>query len=139
VSRKEMPKEFMYRGLNTEQLQGLSMDEFILLLPSRHRRSLQRGLKPEQRILLESIRAARTALDKGQTVMVKTHARDMIVLPEMVGANIYLHNGKDFAPVEISPQMIGHYLGEYSVTNKPVKHGQPGIGASRSSMYVPLK
>jgi small subunit ribosomal protein S19 len=139
VSRKEMPKEFMYRGLNTEQLQGLSMDEFILLLPSRHRRSLQRGLKPEQRILLESIRAARTALDKGQTVMVKTHARDMIVLPEMVGASIYLHNGKDFAPVEITPQMIGHYLGEYAVTNKPVKHGQPGIGASRSSMYVPLK
>jgi len=134
-----MPKEFTYRGLNTEQLQGLSMDEFILLLPSRHRRSLQRGLKPEQRILLESIRAARAALDKGQTVMVRTHARDMIVLPEMVGASIHLHNGKEFAPVEITPQMIGHYLGEYAVTNKPVKHGQPGIGASRSSMYVPLK
>ena len=134
-----MPKEFVYRGLNLGQLQGLSMDEFILLLPSRHRRSLQRGLKPEQRILLESIRAAKAAVDKGQTVMVRTHARDMVILPEMVGASVYLHNGKEFAPLEIVPQMIGHFLGEFAITNKPVKHGQPGIGASRSSMYVPLK
>jgi small subunit ribosomal protein S19 len=134
-----MPKEFTYRGLSLEQLQGLSMDEFILLLPSRHRRSLQRGLKPEQRILLESIRAAKTAMDKGQTVMVKTHSRDMVILPEMASATIYLHNGKEFVPTTITPQMIGHYLGEYAITNKPVRHGQPGIGASRSSMYVPLK
>jgi small subunit ribosomal protein S19 len=134
-----MPKEFAYRGLSLEQLQGLSMDEFILLLPSRHRRSLQRGLKPEQRILLEGIRAAKAAMDKGQTVMVKTHARDMVILPEMAGATVYLHNGKEFAPLEITSQMVGHFLGEFAVTNKPVKHGQPGIGASRSSMYVPLK
>ncbi len=134
-----MPKEFTYRGYNFEQLKNLSMDEFILLLPSRHRRSLQRGLKTDQRILLENIRAAREALDKGQSLMIKTHARDMVILPEMVGVKVLLHNGKEFAPVEITPEMIGHYLGEYAITNKPVKHGQPGIGASRSSMYVPLK
>lgn len=134
-----MPKEFMYRGHTFEQLKSLSMDEFILLLPSRHRRSLQRGLKTDQRILLESVRAAKQALDKGQNVMVKTHARDMVILPEMVGATVLLHNGKEFAPVDITPQMIGHFLGEYAITNRPVKHGQPGIGASRSSMYVPLK
>jgi small subunit ribosomal protein S19 len=134
-----MPKDFMYRGYTLEQLQNLSMDEFILLLPSRHRRSLQRGLKTEQRILLEKIRAAKEALDKGQSVIVKTHARDMVILPEMVGVTLLLHSGKEFVPVEITPQMIGHYLGEYSITNRPVKHGQPGIGASRSSMYVPLK
>lgn len=134
-----MPKEFTYRGHTLEQLQSLSMDEFILLLPSRHRRSLQRGLKTEQRILLENVRAAKAAIDKGQSVIVKTHARDMIILPEMAGVTILLHNGKEFIPVEVTPQMIGHYLGEYGITNKPVKHGQPGIGASRSSMYVPLK
>jgi small subunit ribosomal protein S19 len=134
-----MPKEFTYRGYNFEQLQSLSMDEFILLLPSRHRRSLQRGLKRNQRILLEKVRTAKAALDKGQSVIVKSHARDMIILPEMAGVTILLHNGKEFAPVEIKPQMIGHYLGEYAITNRPVKHGQPGIGASRSSMYVPLK
>ncbi len=134
-----MPKEFTYRGHTLEQLQSMSMDEFILLLPSRHRRSLQRGLKTEQRVLLENVRAAKGALDKGQNVVVKTHARDMVILPEMIGITILLHNGKEFVPLEITPQMIGHYLGEYAVTNKPVRHGQPGIGASRSSMYVPLK
>ena len=134
-----MPKEFTYRGYTIKQLQGLSMDEFILLLPSRHRRSLTRGLKPEQRILLEKVRAARVAMSKGQNVVIKAHARDMVILPEMAGVTILLHNGKEFARIEITPEMIGHYLGEYAITNKPVRHGQPGIGASRSSMYVPLK
>lgn len=134
-----MPKEFAYRGYTLQQLQNMSMDEFIRLLPSRHRRSLQRGLKDGQRILLENIRAAKEALDKGQNVIIKTHARNMVILPEMVGITILVHNGREFVPVEIAPQMIGHYLGEYAITNKPVRHGQPGIGASRSSMYVPLK
>jgi len=134
-----MPKEFTYRGHTLEQLQSLSMDEFIRLLPSRHRRSLQRGLTNEQRILLENVRIAKEALTKGQNVMIKTHARDMVILPEMAGTTLLVHNGKEFIPIEITPQMIGHYLGEYTITNKPVKHGQPGIGASRSSMYVPLK
>jgi small subunit ribosomal protein S19 len=134
-----MPKEFTYRGYTLEQLQSLSMDEFIRLLPSRHRRSLKRGLTGEQQNFLRNIRAVKSAMDKGQSVIVKTHARDMVILPEMVGVTILLHNGKEFAPIEIKPEMIGHYLGEYAITNRPVKHGQPGIGASRSSMYVPLK
>lgn len=134
-----MPKEFTYRGYTLNQLQNLSMDEFINLLPSRQRRSFQRGLTPEQRILLEKIREAKEALRKGSNVKIKTHVRDMVVLPEMVGLTIFVHNGKEFVPVEIKPEMIGHYLGEFAITNKPVKHGTPGIGASRSSMYVPLK
>ena len=134
-----MPKEFTYRGYTLNQLQGMSMDEFINLLPSRQRRSLHRGLTPEQRILLEKIREAREALRKGSDTTVKTHVRDMIILPEMVGTMLLVHNGKDFVKVEIKPEMIGHYLGEFAITNKPVKHGTPGIGASRSSMYVPLK
>ncbi|MEM3696038.1 MAG: 30S ribosomal protein S19 [Candidatus Bathyarchaeia archaeon] len=134
-----MPKEFTYRGYTLNQLQNLSMDEFINLLPSRQRRSFQRGLTPEQRILLEKIREAKEALRKGGNVKIKTHVRDMIILPEMVGLTIFVHNGKEFVPVEIKPEMIGHYLGEFAITNKPVKHGTPGIGASRSSMYVPLK
>ena len=69
----------------------------------------------------------------------RIHAADMIVLPEMVGFTFCVHNGKEFVPIEIKEEMIGHFLGEFVVTNKPVKHGTPGIGASRSSMYVPLK
>jgi small subunit ribosomal protein S19 len=134
-----MPREFAYRGYTLNQLQGMSMDEFIDLLPSRQRRSLHRGLTPERRILLEKIRKAKEAVVKGSNKAVRTHVRDMIILPEMVGTTIQVHNGKEFVPVEIKPTMIGHYLGEFAITNKPVKHGTPGIGASRSSMYVPLK
>ena len=134
-----MPKEFMYRGHTLNSLQGMSMDEFINLLPSRQRRSLQRGLTPEQRILLEKMRAAQEVRKKGKDVTIKTHVRDLVILPEMVGVKILVHNGKEFLPVEIKPEMIGHYLGEFAITNKPVRHGTPGIGASRSSMYVPLK
>lgn len=134
-----MPKIFMYRGYTFEQLQSMSMDEFINLLPSRQRRSLHRGLTSEQRTLLEKIRKAKEAIRKGSDMIVKTHVRDMTILPEMVGLTILVHNGKEFVSVEIKPEMIGHYLGEFAITNRPVKHGTPGIGASRSSMYVPLK
>ena len=129
-----MPKEFSYRGHSLDNLLSMSMDEFINLLPSRQRRSLQRGLTPEQRILLEKMREA-----KGKGINIKTHVRDLIILPEMVGLKIMIHNGKEFVGVDIKAEMIGHYLGEFAITNKPVRHGTPGIGASRSSMYVPLK
>jgi small subunit ribosomal protein S19 len=134
-----MPKEFHYRGFAFADLAAMSMDEFIRLLPSRQRRSLLRGLNQEQRVLLESVRKAKEAAEQGQKAVVKTHSRDMIILPEMVGATVGVHNGKEFTAVDITPEMIGHLLGEFSITNKPVKHGTPGIGASRSSMYVPLK
>ena len=135
-----MPKkEFNYRGHSIEELQGMSMDEFIKLLPSRQRRSLQRGLNQTQRTLLENIRIAKKNQKEGEKASTKTHARVMIILPEMVGATILVHNGKEFNPVDIVPEMVGCYLGEFAITNKPVRHGSPGIGASRSSMYVPLK
>jgi small subunit ribosomal protein S19 len=134
-----MPKDFMYRGHSLGSLLELSMDDFINLLPARQRRSLQRGLTPEQRILLEKLRGAREAVKAGKEVTLKTHVRDLIILPEMVGMKIMIHNGKEFLPVDIKPGMIGHYLGEFAITNRPVRHGTPGIGASRSSMYVPLK
>ena len=133
-----MPKEYTYRGHTMGELQSMSMDEFIRLLPSRQRRSLMRGLTDEQRKLLEEVRTAKKAQGEQKNV-VKTHARDAVILPEMVGITIQVHNGKEFTPVEIIPEMIGHYLGEFAITNKPVRHGSPGIGASRSSMYVPLR
>jgi small subunit ribosomal protein S19 len=133
-----MPKEYTYRGHTLGELQSMSMDEFIRLLPSRQRRSLMRGLTDEQRKLLEGIRNTKRAQGEQKNV-VKTHARDAVILPEMVGLTIQVHNGKEFTSVEITPEMIGHYIGEFAITNKPVKHGSPGIGASRSSMYVPLR
>ncbi|MEM0443186.1 MAG: 30S ribosomal protein S19 [Candidatus Caldarchaeum sp.] len=137
-----MVREFTYRGYTVEQLTSMSMDAVIKLLPSRARRSLyKRGLTPAQSKLLVKVRKARKLLESGQRLEkpIKTHCRDMVVIPEMVGLTIHVHNGKEFQPVEIVPEMIGHRLGEYVVTNKKVVHGRAGVGATRSSMYVPLK
>lgn len=131
-----MLREFRYRGYTLEELRKMPIDHFINLLPSNARRSLLRGLSKEQSVLLEKVRKA---VKTGSTKMIKTHCRDMVILPEMVGLTIGVHNGKTFTPVKITPEMIGHRLGEFAYTNKRVVHGSPGIGASRSSMYVPLK
>jgi small subunit ribosomal protein S19 len=131
-----MPKEFRYRGYTFEQLNSMSTESVLQLIPSRARRSLNRGISDEKRKLLEDVRAAREGKYQGQ---IKTHARDMIILPIMIGSTISIYNGKEFVPLEIKPEMVGHYLGEYIITNKKVAHGTPGIGASRSSLYVPLK
>jgi small subunit ribosomal protein S19 len=114
------------------------MDEFVRLLPSKFRRKLNRGFTPEHRKLLETIRAMKKS-GEVQSKPLKTHARDMLVLPEMVGVNLAVHSGKEFVNITVTQQMIGHLLGEFVITNKKVLHGNPGIGASRSSMYVPLK
>ncbi len=129
-------QEFKYRGYNIEQLNAMSIEQFLQLLPSRQRRSLNRDISEEKRKLLAELRQAR---EKSSDKPIRTHTRDMIILPYFVGRTIHVYNGKEFMALEIKPQMVGHYLGEYVITNKKVVHGTPGIGASRSSLYVPLK
>jgi len=132
-------KVFTYRGHTLEELQKMSMDEIIKLLPARQRRSLLRGLPPRQKKLLENIRKARRAVKKGKKVLIRTHNRDMIILPELVGFTIGIYNGITFIEVTIRPEMIGKYLGELAPTSKRVNHGNPGVGATKSSQFVPLK
>jgi small subunit ribosomal protein S19 len=109
-------------------------------LNARVRRSLDKRvgkyMNDAKRKLREEIKLAREGKLKGE---LKTHVRDMIILPDMIGLNVKVHNGKEFFAVNIRPEMIGHYLGEYAITNRRVQHGAPGVGASRSSLYVPLK
>ncbi|TFG04572.1 MAG: 30S ribosomal protein S19 [Promethearchaeota archaeon] len=130
---------FHYRGFTLDELKKMNMDQFIQLLPARARRSLKRGLPPRQKKLLERLRRAYRAKKRGKDLLTRTHVRDMIIFPEMVGLKIGVHNGLRFETVEIKPEMIGHYLGEFAMTRRPVSHGSPGIGATRSSKYVPLK
>jgi small subunit ribosomal protein S19 len=133
-------REFKFKGYTPEQLQSLSIENLLPLLNSRQRRSLDKRvstyMNDDKRKLREKVKLARDGKLKGN---IRTHARDMIILPDMVGLTIHVHNGKEFAQVAIKPEMIGHYLGEYAITNKRVQHGAPGVGASRSSLYVPLK
>ena len=86
------------------------------------------GLKSKHMALMERLCRAKKeapALEKPECV--NTHLRDMIIIPEMIGSIVGVYNGKTFNEVEINPEMIGHYLGEFSITYKPVKHSRPGI------------
>lgn len=135
-----MVREFKFKGYNSDQMQALSVESLLPLLTSRQRRSLDKRvstyMSDSKRKLREKVKLAREGKLRGQ---LRTHVRDMIILPDMVGLTIHVHNGKEFVQVNIRPEMIGHYLGEYAITNKRVQHGAPGVGASRSSLYVPLK
>lgn len=125
--RKE---EFLYRGRKISDLAKLSIDELAGLLPARQRRSIKRGVSKEHKKLLTNLR--------GQD-SIRTHLRDMIILPEMVGKSIEIYNGKSFEKVEVMPEMIGHFFGEFALTRGRVQHGAAGVGATRSSKFVPLK
>lgn len=127
-----MVRVFTYKGKTLEELQKMSLEDFARLVPARERRSLlKRGLTEEQKKLLKNI--------KSKKKFIKTHVRDMIILPEMVGIKLGVHSGKEFVTVEIKPEMIGHRLGEFVLTRKRVQHSSPGVGATRSSKFVPLK
>ena len=130
-----MVKEFTYRGLAKNELENLSLENMLKLFPARARRSLGRGITDNKRKLIDEIKASKT----GKNITIKTHLRDLIILPYMIGAKINVFSGKEFVPVTITSEMVGHYLGEYVITNKRVSHGAPGVGSSRSSLYVPLK
>jgi len=126
-------KEFIYHGYKLEELQKLTIDELLPILPSRARRTLKRGLTAKQEKLIKDIEHA------GPSIPIRTHCRDMIILPKFVGHIINVHNGKEFQRVDIQPEMIGHYLGEFALTRQRVKHTGPGVGATRSSKFMPLK
>ena len=128
-----MVKEFTYRGISKEELDNISNEKLFNLFTARVRRSRTRGINDDKRKLMEEMK------DKNNKNPIKTHLRDVIILPYMIGKTVHVFSGKEFVPVIITVQMVGHYLGEYVITNKRVNHGAPGVGASRSSLYVPLK
>ncbi|MEM3926981.1 MAG: 30S ribosomal protein S19 [Desulfurococcaceae archaeon] len=132
-------RKFKYRGRNLEELLNMSMDDFVRLLPARQRRSLTRGFTKQQIKLLAKIRRIIRNPELAKKAVIKTHVRDMIVLPEMVGLTIAIYDGKEFIPVKISPEMIGHYLGEFSPSTKRVVHGEPGLKATKSSRFIAMK
>ncbi|CCM02431.1 uncharacterized protein FIBRA_04530 [Fibroporia radiculosa] len=157
LKKKRTFRTFSYRGVELDKLLDLSNEELVevrysdanmsvspLPLPqlvhARARRRFQRGLKRRPMGLIKKLRKAKKeAPPNEKPTVVKTHLRDMIVVPEMIGSVVGIYNGKVFNSVEIKPEMTGHYLAEFSCSYKPVKHGRPGIGATHSSRFIPLK
>ena len=124
-------KEFTYRGKTIDELKKMSLNELAQILTSRQRRSLKRGFTEQQKVLLKKL--------KSNKKMIETHCRDAIILPEIVGATIKVYSGREFVPILIEPDMIGHRLGEFVLTRKKVQHSAPGIGATRSSASLSVK
>lgn len=124
-------KEFKYRGKSSEELKKLTLKEFAEIVPSRIRRTIKRGFKESHKVLLKKLRSKQKDI--------KTHCRDMIIIPEMIGRTILVYSGKEFKPVEINAEKVGHYLGEFVQSRNRVSHGSPGVGASRSSSNVSVK
>lgn len=124
-------KEFRYKGYTLEELKKMDMQKLIEILPARARRSLKREMSPDTKIVYNKMLYSKKD--------VRTHVRDLIILPKFVGKVVQVHNGKEFVKFEIRPEMIGHYLGEFALTRKEVKHSGPGVGATRSSKFMPLK
>ncbi len=129
-----MAKEFFYRGRKAEEIASMNHKEFAPLLKARARRKITRGLTDVEKKLLLRVKKFKDTKKK-----IKTQSRAMIVLPEMIGATIHIYNGKDYLPVIITVEMLGHRLGEFALTRREVKHKAPGIGATRSSKAVSVK
>ncbi|XP_041046209.1 40S ribosomal protein S15-like [Carcharodon carcharias] len=134
--------KFTYRGVDLDQLLDISYEQLMQLYCACQCRRLNRGLCCKQQFLLKRLcKAKKEAPSMEKPEVVKTHLREMVILPEMIGSMVGLYNGGTFNQVEMKPEMIGHYLGEFFITYKPVKHGRPGIGATLSSKskFISLK
>ena len=139
--RKRAFRRYSYRGVDLEDLVKLEREEFLEMLGSRQRRRLLAREVPHKYIrLYKKCEATKKDLQIGEKPkMIKTHLRNAIILPELVGCIVGVYNGKVFTPVEIKPDMIGYYLGEFSMTYKPIRHGKAGVGASKGSKATALK
>jgi len=131
-----MAGQFAYRGKTMEELKKMDLKEFMNLVPARQRRSLKREAVKRYAPLLKKIKKAKEGAYKKP---IKTHARDMVVIPDMVGITIHIHAGKEFSPIAITEEMLGRYLGEFAMTRGRVQHSAPGIGATKSSTAVASK
>lgn len=129
----EGKKEFSYRGKSIEELKEMNIREFAKLLKSNPRRAVLRQTDEIERFV------SRSKKKQQNKKQIRTHFRDLIIVPQMVDMDIRVHNGKEFVPVQIIGEMLGHRLGEFSVTRSKVKHGAAGIGATRSSASMSVK
>jgi small subunit ribosomal protein S19 len=135
-----MPKVFSFRGHGLEELKKMSIEEFARMLASSERRRLKKGMTEQQKKLLENIK-------KNPEKFHKTHVRDIVIVPDMLGAKVGVYvggatkgqTGEKWINVVITPEMLGHRLGEFATTTKRVKHSAPGIGATRGSKFIATK
>ena len=128
-----MAKEFTYRGKTIGDLKALDTREFAKIAKSRQRRAILR----QTQFIENFIKKCEENTKNKKPI--RTHLRDILIVPKLVDYNIFIHDGKQFVPIMIIPEMLGHRLGEFAPTRSKVKHGAAGIGATKSSMAKATK
>ncbi len=126
-------KQQKYRGKALEELQTLDVREFAKLIRSRQRRTVLRNFQEVE----EFVNKSRVKLKKKKAI--RTHQRDLIVVPEMVGWRIFVYNGNKFIPMDVTLEMLGHKFGEFAPTRNRVKHTKSGVGATKGSKHKSKK
>jgi len=126
-------KEFTYRGKTIEELKKLDVREFAKYLRSREKRNV---LRQFQKIEMFVERAKKKIKNKKP---VRTHQRDLVVVPEMVGMRIQIYNGRAFISADIVGEMLGHKFGEFALTRTRVKHSKAGVGATKGTKHKSKK
>lgn len=126
-------KEFTYRGKTVEELKKLDVREFARLVRSRNRRTILRNFQKVE----DFVNRSKIKIKNNKPI--KTHYRDLIIVPEMVGWKISVYNGKSFTPVQVTGDMLGHKFGEFSPTRTRTKHGKAGVGATKGSKHKSKK
>ena len=130
-----MARVFTFRGKRLEELKGMSINDFAKLLKSRQKRSLMRmGIREKQ--LIKKVEKLEKS---GSSKVIRTHVRSVVILPSWVGKKFAVFNGKEFQELYITPEMLGHRLGEFVFTTKKVTHSAPGIRATRGSKFLAVK
>jgi small subunit ribosomal protein S19 len=120
----------LWKGKTEEEVKEMPFEDFKKLVDARTRRSLERGFTESQKTFLKSVQVKND---------VKTHCRSMVITPAMLGKKIQIHTGKDYSTIEVDMMMLGHRLGEFAHSRKPVKHSSAGVGATRSSRSVSVR
>ncbi len=123
----EGKKQNTFRGKTIEELKELDVREFAKFLTSRQRRFVLRQFNDIQ----DFVNRAATKVERNKQI--RTHKRDLIVVPGMIGMKIGVHNGKTFMPVEITWDKLGHKFGEFAPTRAKTKHGKAGLGATKGT------
>jgi small subunit ribosomal protein S15e len=140
LRKKRQFKKFTFKGLELEQVLDLSKEELVDFVNARARRRMKRGLGRKYMAYVNKLKKAKAAagpLDRPEPI--KTHLRNMLIVPDMIGAQVAVYNGKVFNIAMVTADMVGMYLGEFSITYRPVRHGRPGIGSNNASRFIPLK
>lgn len=126
-------KEFTYRGKTLSELKAMDIREFARLLKSNEKRTALRQHDEIQKFVLR----CNKKIQKNK--LIRTHLRELIIVPNLIGIKIHVHDGRNFFPVIITNEMLGHRLGEFAATRSKVKHGAAGIGATKSSAAQSVK